>query len=287
MGVRSGLGLMGTGAGLGTAIMPGIGTAIGAGLGFLGGMFIDDEEEEEQYKSPYEGMIRAEMARLRGDTKPSAQYQANRADATRVYNRSTEKINNKVGGNVAVASRLEEMAGEQLGSNLQRVSAEENARIKSVNSQIASLGLGQQQIDISNYRYANDNSGPSWAAELGEGVAGLTAGIGVTKALGASKGGGDGFIPSGEGSNGSGVNIETEMPGLFGKPPVNNIPERMPLGSEMPLGMPKPPDNSLPNGLVPRGEFSPFVQPQFTDDAYKQMSLLRNYRSPFLTAGAR
>lgn len=173
------------------SFIPG-GTAIySAGKALIDGIIGEsDPEEQKQYHSKYEGTIASEIAKL-NDDKPSAQYQAARADNTRAYERTVERIGNApgVGGNAAVSAALEEKAGRTLGDNNAKASAYENDRQESNKQKAVGLMQSQEQIEIGNQQYAdniNNSQSDGFIDSLGQTLLAKGSGIELGKLLGES-----------------------------------------------------------------------------------------------------
>lgn len=165
----------------GASFIPGVGTAISAGLGLVDmiGDAIDPDDPKKKTNSRYEAYVAGQLAKL-SDDGPSAEYQASRADANLAFARTSEKIQNApgVGGNANVTARLQELAQQGLGMNLIKAQATESGRQRDRREAAARLGLQQEQLDIANQQYADSyNDTPGFAKSLGRSA--ISEGVGI------------------------------------------------------------------------------------------------------------
>lgn len=113
------LGMASTGAGIGSAVLPGIGTAIGGGLGLLAGLFSSDDDKPQIPDDPNRGQEDALIQKLSSnkisDTAANAQNKAKRS-----FMETMENYKNipGVGHNASVISKLGVKANDSLGESL-------------------------------------------------------------------------------------------------------------------------------------------------------------------------
>lgn len=179
-----------TGAGIGSALLPGIGTAIGGGIGLLAGFFDSDDPKPQIPDDPNRGAENALIQKLSSDKlSDTAANAQNKARRSFLDTMDSYKNTPGAGRNASVLSKLGVKANDALGENLVDIDTADASQRLSRQTQAGAMLSSQRNNDMQrDMANINLQQKPSVLESIGQFAASGLAG-GIVGALNQKSGG--------------------------------------------------------------------------------------------------